>query len=207
MIADKCLRILVMCTLAVSVSCIGPEKETRGSLETKYLKLAWEGERVTVIARTGGNPWHFDLARDMRVLTNPPSYYPVDWSIDFGFEEQPEWDSPGPELQFVERQGGDILRYWYKINGTNFSVSFNLLADAPELEVIVEADTLGELVVTDIEAPGECRPESGEISTFLLPHMQGLIWRRDLEASFLQHFRTNKRVVGRSTLSAAGMTG
>jgi len=196
MYAERCLKILLFSWLAVSISCSGPAERTAGSIETEHLKLDWAGEKVTVVPLAGGKSWHFDLSRGVRAVAAPPGYYAVDWSIDFGFEEQPAWDSPGPELQFVERQGKNILRYWYNLRGTHFSVSFRLLFDAPELEVTVEADTLGELVVTDIEAPGGCRPDGGEISTFLMPQMQGIIWRRDLEASFLQHFRTNKRVVG-----------
>ena len=189
------LKILTT-VLFFCAACTKMSDSGSGYIETEHLKLSWEGESLAVTPTAGGCSWHFDLARNMRAATNPPAYYVQEWSIDFGMEEHPEWDSPGPVLENIERPAGDLLRYSYTLSGTEFSVSFRLLADAPELEVVVEADTLGEPVVSDIEAPGDCRPEDGVISTFLLPQMQGIAWRRNLSASFVQQFRTYKRVVG-----------
>ncbi|MEA1996046.1 MAG: hypothetical protein U9N45_00325, partial [Gemmatimonadota bacterium] len=188
--------ICLAAVLLFSVACSGPVDTTRGSLETKHLKLAWDGEKITVHPTDGGQSWNFDLARNMRAATNAPEYYVQEWSIDYGMDEHPEWADPGPALQAIEHPAADLLRYRYSVNGTNFTVSFRPLADAPELEVVVSADTTGKLVVADIEAPGDCRPEGGEITTFLMPQMQGIAWRRDLSTSFMQNFRVFKRVVG-----------
>ncbi|MEA2064571.1 MAG: hypothetical protein U9P14_12780 [Gemmatimonadota bacterium] len=196
MLKRRFIWICLATVLMFSVTCSGPADTTRGSLETKHLKLAWEGEKITVSPTAGGRTWQFDLASSLRVATGPPSYYVQEWSIDYGMDEHPEWASPGPVLEAIERPAGDLLRYHYSVNGTNFTVSFRPLADAPELEVIVSADTTGEHVVADIEAPGDCRPEGGEITTFLMPQMQGIAWRRDMNASFMQNFRVYKRVAG-----------
>ncbi|MEA2063396.1 MAG: hypothetical protein U9P14_06850 [Gemmatimonadota bacterium] len=190
------IRICLAAVLLFSVTCSGPADTTHGSLETKHLKLAWEGEKITISPTAGGRTWQFDLATSLRVATGPPGHYVQEWSIDFGMDEHPEWADPGPVLEAIEQPGRDILCYSYSVNGTNFSISFRPLADAPELEVIVSADTSGEQVVTDIEVPGDCVPEGGEITTFLMPQMQGIAWQRDMNASFMQNFRVYKRVVG-----------
>lgn len=192
------LRLICLTFSVLAAACSKSDVPLRGTLETEHLKLAWEREKITVYPADGGRSWQFDLANNLRAATDTPAYFYQEWSIDFGCTEKPDWDIPGPVLQAIERPEPETIRYRYGIKSTGFSVSFRLLDDAPELEVIVAADTNGPLVVSDIEAPGDCRPEGGEISTFLCPYLQGIIWRRDLESSFVQPFRTNKRVVGLS---------
>ncbi|MFH1020845.1 MAG: hypothetical protein V1782_09605, partial [Pseudomonadota bacterium] len=191
-------KFLLAVILAFAASCAGQSDIRRGSMETGHIKLDWEGQLVTVRQPGGGQAWQFDLASGLRAVTNPPGYYVQEWSIDFGMDERPAWDNPGPELEAIERTSGRSLRYRYTVSGTAFTVEFRLPEDAPEVEVVVSADTSGSPVVIDIEAPGDCRPENGEITCFYLPYLQGIAWRRNLEADFVQHFRVYKRVVGLS---------
>jgi len=196
----KCLNLKYICLLSIlfSAACSHKSDNTRGSLKTGYLNLDWAGQSLTVTSLEGGQAWHFNLDRGLRAATNPPGYFVQEWSIDFGMDENPSWNSPGPMLQAIERPSPLSLVYGYKVNGTGFRVGFRLLEDAPEIEVVVSADTVGDQVVTDIEAPGACRPESGEITAFYIPYLQGITWQRDIQASFIQHFRVYKRVVGLS---------
>jgi hypothetical protein len=196
----KCFNLKYLCLLSMFcvTACSRGFDSTKGSLETRYLKLDWEGQRITVALSEGGRTWHFDLAQKLRAATDSPGYFVQQWSIDFGMDERPVWNSPGPVLQSIESPSPDSLLYCYKVNGTAFTVGFRLLEDAPEIEVTVSADTAGDRVVTELEAPGACCPESGEITTFFIPYLQGIVWQRDLQASFIQHFRVYKRVVGLS---------
>ena len=191
--ASFCLPVFLLAAVVCS-----PKDASRGRLQSEHLILEWEKDKLTLRPSAGGQSWSFNLAENLRAAINPPGYYYQEWTIDFGYQEQPDWYSPGPKLECIEQPEHKVLRYRYSLQNTGFTVSFRLLEDAPELEVVISADTSGEVVVTDIEAPGQCRPELGEITTFLLPYMQGIIWRRNLEASFIQPFRTNKRVVGLS---------
>ncbi len=192
------LRYLCLLFCVLSAACSRAFETTSGSLETGYLKLAWEGPFITVTPFEGEQVWHFDLAHGLRTSTDSPGYFIQEWTIDYGMDENPVWDSLAPALKAIERPSRLSLHYRYEVNGTGFTVGFRLLEDAPEMEVVVSADTVGARIVTDIEAPGACRPESGKISNFYIPYLQGITWKRDLQASFVQHFRVNKRVVGLS---------
>lgn len=194
----KLSPMIILFPVLMLVSCSEPETRHNGSMDNGHLKLAWDEQRITVTPSGGGQAWSFDLARGLRVATDTPGYYVQKWTIDFGMDESPDWTSPSPVLKAIERIADLHLRYSYKTGGTKFSVSFKLPEGAPELEVEVEADTSGIQIVSDIEVPGHCRPESGEVTGFYVPYLQGITWKRDLEASFVQHFRVNKRVVGLS---------
>ncbi len=192
------VKILLIATLAFAASCANNADSRRGSIKTDHLRLNWENQLVTVHQADEGQSWQFDLASGIRTASGTPQCYEQEWSIDFGMDENPVWDAPGPELTTVEQTGPLSVRYNYKVSGTAFSVEFRLLEDAPELEVVVSADTSGAQVVAEIEAPGDCRPASGEITSFYAPYMQGIVWKRNLEAAFTQHFRVFKRIVGLS---------
>jgi Family of unknown function (DUF5696) len=193
------LRLLLIVTLLpfiMQIGCIRSAAGPGGTIESGYLKLAWEGQQITVTPLGGGQAWSFDLAHCLHVATDQPGCFVQKWTIDFGMDENPDWDSPAPALKSIECPTGLALCYRYETGGTEFSVSFKLLKDAPEVEVEVAADTTGIRIVADIEVPGHCRPEGGEITGFYIPYLQGITWKRDLQASFVQHFRVNKRVVG-----------
>lgn len=191
-------KIIAVAILVFAAACSSQVETKRGSIETGYLRLDWESQLITVRQPGKGQAWQFDLATGVHAATNTPGYFVQEWSIDFGMDEHPSWDNPKPALAAIERTSQLSLRYSYKVSGTSFSVEFRLLEDAPEIEVVVSADTSGSGVVTDIEAPGDCRPESGEITSFYMPYLQGIAWRRNIEAAFVQHFRVYKRVVGLS---------